>query len=382
MTELIDLLRAKSRNNVENPEGRQYLLKEHIAETLQQLKRLYDYVEINSEYIEYGDLRDKEKRDELFKSLAKAVFLHDFGKIEYSFQKKVHADKKDAEEWGKLEKELNWNHKTKGIRHEMLSIIWSYFLLNKEGQEEGKIRTAVLLHHYNEFFTDAQKEFIEIISGYKLQTENYLDFLISERKSLEPLISALLTYVENKFKNSFIEEAVRQIRGTTSYDGVSTLRKAIMNKEDDIYIQFYEPNDNDENRNRSFLFMLGILRRCDYTGSAFIEIEKTLDMEEFYKTLKLGIEKEMSGKRHFWQKDVIDKGISKNAILVAPTGSGKSEFSLLWADKWKRKLIYTLPLRVALNDLYKRFYDYGKIVSLVVLLLALFLILGKKLKIG
>src|SRR3989338_9592228 len=67
----------------------------------------------------------------------------------------------------------------------------------------------------------------------------------------------------------------------------------------------------------------------------------------------------MSGKRHFWQKDVIDKGISKNAILVAPTGSGKSEFSLLWADKWKRKLIYTLPLRVALNDLYKRFYDYG-----------------------
>lgn len=40
---------------------------------------------------------------------------------------------------------------------------------------------------------------------------------------------------------------------------------------------------------------------------------------------------------------------------MAPTGSGKTEMAILWSARNKRKLIYTLPLRVALNDLFTRF---------------------------
>ncbi len=47
--------------------------------------------------------------------------------------------------------------------------------------------------------------------------------------------------------------------------------------------------------------------------------------------------------------------IEKSLIFIAPTGSGKTEFALLWAEMNRRKLIYTLPLRVALNDLFSRF---------------------------
>jgi len=54
-----------------------------------------------------------------------------------------------------------------------------------------------------------------------------------------------------------------------------------------------------------------------------------------------------------WQERLIDAGYGDGDLcLVAPTGSGKTEFALL--RNGARKLIYTLPLRAALNDLYAR----------------------------
>ena len=57
-----------------------------------------------------------------------------------------------------------------------------------------------------------------------------------------------------------------------------------------------------------------------------------------------------------WQEDLIRQVGNKNyLVLIAPTGSGKTEFALMWAIQKGRKLVYTLPLRVALNDMYSRF---------------------------
>lgn len=57
----------------------------------------------------------------------------------------------------------------------------------------------------------------------------------------------------------------------------------------------------------------------------------------------------------FWQEELLSGKDKGNTILIAPTGSGKTEFALLWSVNQGRKLIYTLPLRVALNDIYNRF---------------------------
>lgn len=54
---------------------------------------------------------------------------------------------------------------------------------------------------------------------------------------------------------------------------------------------------------------------------------------------------------------------SGNVFIRAPTGTGKTEAAILWADKNRdgRKIIYLLPTRVTSNAMYKRFkYCMGK----------------------
>lgn len=42
----------------------------------------------------------------------------------------------------------------------------------------------------------------------------------------------------------------------------------------------------------------------------------------------------------------------KNVVMIAPTGSGKTEAALLWLNGDKG--FYTLPLRVSANAIYER----------------------------
>ncbi len=47
----------------------------------------------------------------------------------------------------------------------------------------------------------------------------------------------------------------------------------------------------------------------------------------------------------------------KNVVMIAPTGSGKTEAALLWLNGDKG--FYTLPLRVSANAIYERIkYKY------------------------
>ena len=48
--------------------------------------------------------------------------------------------------------------------------------------------------------------------------------------------------------------------------------------------------------------------------------------------------------------------LPKHAVFNAPTGSGKTEAAIRWADKWKRnRLIFSLPTRSLVDDIYRRF---------------------------
>lgn len=54
-------------------------------------------------------------------------------------------------------------------------------------------------------------------------------------------------------------------------------------------------------------------------------------------------------------QETVDK-IPRRAILLSPTGSGKTEAALKWADKWQpKRLIFTLPTRSLVDDIYTRF---------------------------
>lgn len=337
--ELIEVLRAKS-SNQEN-----YLLKDHLKETVKRIVDMYKFFKENSENFTCH------LNKTLFEKLILAAIIHDLGKIDYNFQKKVlKPEEKKTEEWIKLKKFFKpITNLQRSPRHEILSSIWSTFLIGND-ELDKKIRTAILLHHYNEYFT-IERDLMEIIYNYEDQIKSYLEFITEKRSLLENSLLKLLKYIEKELPDSIVSSAFDYMRKNMDFNKAKILLEKIKKHEDDIsdFAQFYNPKKEDYN----FLVLLGLLRRSDYSASADVPIESYTQKTFF--NIEDKIEKNISREK-LWQKEVLDKIDTKNSlILVAPTGSGKTEFAILWAAKNNRKLIYTLALRVALNDLFIRF---------------------------
>ena len=359
MMELINILRAKSKNK-----DKSFLLIDHIKETLERARDFKKFVDRNKNAIEY------QFDDTFFKKLVIALFLHDLGKISYGFQKKVFGkdEKKDNnEEWKKV-KEFFGEHKNIDIEdHEATSILYSYIFLNNENNTH-RIRTAVLFHHYNNFYANREPNIRCIFDNYP-DLEKYVEFLLEKKEGIKKLLELMINSLIESFDNEnedFIKETLSDLKAKINLEKLENLKKAL----EDGYglstqIKFYEIPDKDENNSGrlskswlDFFVFLGVLRRCDYAGSGGVNIEETTNINEIFKNLEDEIKsavKELTGKEDLWQHEILKKAKNHNFVLIAPTGSGKTEFALLWAKRTGRKLIYTLPLRVALNDLFWRF---------------------------
>ncbi|AEV69184.1 CRISPR-associated helicase/endonuclease Cas3 [Acetivibrio clariflavus] len=91
----------------------------------------------------------------------------------------------------------------------------------------------------------------------------------------------------------------------------------------------------------------GLLNRLDYAASADIDVEIKNDfMCEKLENLKYN-----------WnelQRYMIENR-EKNVVVVAQTGMGKTEAGLLWIGN--NKGFFTLPLKTAINNIYKRFTE-------------------------
>ena len=95
------------------------------------------------------------------------------------------------------------------------------------------------------------------------------------------------------------------------------------------------------------------MNKFDWTVSAGDdEAETAPDFEE--KRLYRNIEAKLGAKFRPAQKFMIENR-DNNVIMVAPTGSGKTEAALLWLHG--EKGFYTLPLKVSSNAIYKRIRD-------------------------
>ena len=105
----------------------------------------------------------------------------------------------------------------------------------------------------------------------------------------------------------------------------------------------------------------GFFHKCDYSASAHSEAEIKND----------GLINRLNSKGYEWndmQKFAMDN-FCNNIIIIGSTGMGKTEASLLWQGEGKA--FYVLPVRTAINAMYKRiiedFYtnDYTKQVGLL-----------------
>ena len=113
-----------------------------------------------------------------------------------------------------------------------------------------------------------------------------------------------------------------------------------------------------------YLLIKGLLNKFDYTVSAGYEkAEIAPDLRE--KKLKKNIEVYLQNKELRPAQKFMMEHKNENLVIVAPTGSGKTEAALLWLDG--EKGFYTLPLKVSSNAIYSRIktnYSYSDVALL------------------
>lgn len=131
----------------------------------------------------------------------------------------------------------------------------------------------------------------------------------------------------------------------------------------EYYPKMYEQYDDCETVRTMFLLLKAILQYSDWFGSAGESIcfSPALSCDELEQSIRMrcsSIGRDFSGFTEFQKKC---GECHSDLIATAPTGSGKTEASLLWAINGfaeGKKLIYLLPTMVTSNSLYLRMIDY------------------------
>jgi len=100
--------------------------------------------------------------------------------------------------------------------------------------------------------------------------------------------------------------------------------------------------------------LLGLLMKCDHSASGGYEIEYPNDFLEdaLNNLLSEFKEKDKSAGWNDMQK-FCKENSDENIIAIADTGMGKTEGGFLWGGN--NKIFFVLPLRTAINAMYKRF---------------------------
>lgn len=303
----VEILNSSITDIAEKTEEKQKTLKEHHKDIVTCAEMFF---------LEYGEyFTEKEK-----KLVVEACRIHDLGKVNLVFQamicpelaEKFHIDVK----------------KNPQIPHGFLSAVTisldEFDDLSElfSDKDFGPFITAVYYHHDREdhYNSPAIRKYAE--KYYMKQIEEYLNRKIRKLNcsNLDDLL----------FRNN-------------------------------VYTGKYIP---DSNAWKEYLLIKGLLNKFDYTVSAGYEnAESAIDLHE--KKLVKNIEKFLNGKELRPAQKFMKMNRDKNLIVIAPTGSGKTEASLLWMNG--EKSFYTLPLKVSSNAIYLRIkenYEYKDVALL------------------
>lgn len=303
----VEILNSSITDIAEKTEEKQKTLKEHHKDIVTCAEMFF---------LEYGEyFIEKEK-----KLVVEACRIHDLGKVNLVFQAMI---------CPKLAEKFHIDvRKTQQIPHGFLSAVTisldEFDDLSElfSDKDFGPFITAVYYHHDREdhYNSPAIRKYAE--KYYMKQIEEYLNRKIRKLNcsNLDDLL----------FRNN-------------------------------VYTGKYIP---DSNAWKEYLLIKGLLNKFDYTVSAGYEnAESAIDLHE--KKLVKNIEKFLNGKELRPAQKFMKMNRDKNLIVIAPTGSGKTEASLLWMNG--EKSFYTLPLKVSSNAIYLRIkenYEYKDVALL------------------
>ncbi len=277
-------------------------LREHTDELLKQMNILREYYGTSINSLNFLD-------EEMFwKLLDFVIEFHDIGKAFSPFQKLIRSrmsiETNEPEIVTHLENDIGHNYISPAF------IDYSRVDMGKDRELMSVLNQVIVYHHERDVFID---------KDFKCLIQKLLD---------EDLINKVYE-LQNDFK----------------------VRYPIKTKKlSKVYLQSVEKRIDKNHRYYNLYIMLkGILHRLDHSASAHEVVECNSNMNIGEYTEKHLI-KEFGSLREVQAFAKLNK--SKNIILIASTGMGKTETALIWIDK--DKAFFTLPLRVSINALFDR----------------------------
>ncbi len=271
-------------------------------------------------------LGDTSGNSDFFEHLYYAVALHDLGKAAEGFQDQLKPNGR------------RWNY-----RHEILSAGFTVGVQLPDIAKQA-IGLSVLTHH---------KDIKTLRSNYPCFPERNPGFATYQKKVKEmkanwEQIIQIQNYIikmcpENECRFEPVEDTGEVINAYESY---------LL-----PYYKNIENGDSTDLRNNYGMLMRGCLIACDHLASDSSGENKIIcALENLDGALKSNI-RDRNIKWNSVQKSSMDT--HGNLMLSAPTGSGKTEASMLWSSINQNKtngkrVFYVLPYTASINAMYKR----------------------------
>ena len=260
--------------------------------------------------------------NEFWEHLFYSLFFHDFGKGATNFQNML----KDPSN-------LRWKY-----RHEILSAGF-ITALNYDDLYKKAIGIAIITHHKDINKLRERYNTFPSPNGKKLYKKKLLE--------LEPNFEELITYFNliGRWSEEYLGYKLNKHGLISSIDELEDIYKTSVLP---YYIE-WEDEEYSTLHGKYGIFLKGFVNACDHLASG-----------SKYEILD-GV-KDMRSKFHFPELRKVQKEASKtqgSAFLTSPTGSGKTEASLLWSDKNQnsnksKRVFYLLPYTASINAMYQR----------------------------
>ncbi|NOZ33842.1 MAG: CRISPR-associated helicase Cas3' [Chlorobi bacterium] len=249
--------------------------------------------------------------EEFWELLRISIIFHDLGKSHNEFQKILQGQTNNS-----------WNSQ----RHELFSLPFVKALNIKN---KDLIYNVVAGHHKD------YEKLIEKLNEYGEDDDFDLDG-----------IEEILTF-EKAFKQNIPVKDVTSI--LSEYE--IQISEPIIHNPKRILQQFKQKSFTDYSELIKLLLLAGAFKQCDHLASAGIREIKHLEISDFQYLYETDYD--------FYTHQQKSSKIIGNAILTAPTGSGKTESSLLWLQNQLKKtgngrVFYILPFTASINAMYER----------------------------
>ena len=247
-----------------------------------------------------------------------SLFLHDFGKAAIGFQESL----KGGNHWK--------------YRHEILSASFINSLSDiYDDLTIQAIGLCIVTHHKD----------INELSGYDTFSNVNRESFLEKLGELKPNFNELLDFFKliPKFSQKYLGYELPLPIEISFDDLIDPFEEIVFEYQESV-----EDNDYTHLQGVYGIFLKGFMNACDHLASGgHYEILNAVENKKLFNF-----------KTYRTTQEIASKTIG-STFLIAPTGSGKTEASLLWADnnqndKFSKRIFYMLPYTASINAMYER----------------------------